>query len=122
MKMKIFLFLFITIIAYSCFNDKIHDKHRLVLNKENIEKFEFYCLDSLIELDRVQIDYILDKIDQAKNKGLIKGIVKQRMKIRLNNGDSIKISLLGNKFKWNKSHDWTFELDIERDYFDNLCK
>ena len=79
------------------------------------------CGENITQLSSEKTAYLIDKINSAKKVGPVKGIVRQRLTIYLNDNDTINIWLLGNWFKWDKSGDWAFELNIDKDYFNQKC-
>jgi hypothetical protein len=119
--MKIVILLIISILVYSCSGKRKVDNHKLILERNNIDKIEFKCADSTVNFNESQITYFIEKVNNAKNKGLIKGIVQNKIKIYLNNGDSINIRLLNKYIKWDKAGDWAYELQIENHFLETIC-
>ena len=120
--MKKLILIFIPILLISCIGLKSDKNHRLILEKEKVKKVILNCGQNRLALDPETTHFIIDKINTAKQFGLLKGIVRQDLRIFLNNTDTINIRLIENKFKWDKSGDWAYELDIADGYFDQYCR
>lgn len=111
----------LSIFLFSCVNFKENKEHRLILNLNDVKKISFQCGSEIIPLSINDEALLIEKINSAKHIGQVKGIVKNNLTIYLNNNDTINVRLLGNKFKWNKSKDWAYELNLDERYFDKLC-
>lgn len=105
----------------SCSGFQENNDRKLNIRKETVKKAIIECGDDSIQLSSDEIASFIDKINSAKQIGPVKGIVRKRLTIYLNNNDTIKIRLLGNNFKWDKSADWAFKLNIDKDYFSQKC-
>ena len=110
-----------SILLISCIGFKENKDRKLNIKKETVQNITFQCGEDTIQLSSKEMDSLIDKINSAKQIGPVKGIVRQRLTIYLNNKDTINIRLLGNWFKWDKSGDWAFELSIDKDYFNQKC-
>ena len=119
--MKKLLFISLSILLTSCFGFKENKDRKLNIKKETVKKATIQCGEDIIILSSDEITSLIDKINSAKQIGPVKGIVRKRLTIYLNNNDTINIRLLGNSFKWDKSADWAFKLNIDKDYFNQKC-
>ncbi|MFL0123002.1 hypothetical protein V2611_14525 [Tenacibaculum maritimum] len=120
--MKNLIIITLSLILTSCFEFKDNKEYRLNLNESEIQKMTYKCGEQIIPLDSEKITYLTEKINSSKHIGPVKGIVRQNLTIYLKNSDTINVRLIGNKFKWDKSGDWAYELDIDDNYFDELCQ
>lgn len=114
-------YLLISCALISCSNTRVFNEHKLTINQSEISKMDLQCFDQTIPLNRHEISFLTEKINHSGDPKLIKGIVNQHLMIYLKNSDTINLRLLGNHFKWNKSGDWAYSLDIDKNYFAELC-
>ncbi len=119
--MKNLLLLFSCVFFASCFRYGENPDHRLTLDQKEVRQMIFQCGDNLVSLDSEETALLVNKINSAIPIGPVKGIVRQNLIIYLHNNDTIKMKLLGNKFKWNKSGDWAYEVDFDETYFEKKC-
>lgn len=106
----------------SCLSYQDNPDHRLVLEKENIKEITFQCFQSeTILLNHEEIDFLIKKINTAKPAGPRKAIITSNLTIYLIDNDSIKIRIDSDYFKWKNSGDWSYQLDIDKDYFQKKC-
>jgi hypothetical protein len=120
--MKNLIIITLSLILTSCFGFKDNKEYRLNLTKSEILKMTYKCGEQIIQLNNEEITYLTEKINSSKHIGPVKGIVRQNLTIYLKISDTINVRLIGNKFKWNKSGDWAYELDIDDNYLDELCQ
>jgi len=119
-KLSIIVLCFILV---SCFSNSNYEKDELRLNLQlkNIEKIIFQCDGNSIELNSQETIMLVDKINSAKGKGMIKSAKNNRLSIYFTNLDTVTIHASGKLFKWNGSGDYAFELDIDENYFNHKC-
>lgn len=111
----------LSVFTFSCIDFKEKKEQMLSLKADDIKEILFTCGETTITLNSGEISYLIEKINSAKHIGPVKGIVKNNLTIYLNNHDTIRVRLLDNKFKWDKSNDWAYELNIKENYFETLC-
>jgi len=119
-KLSIIVLCFILV---SCFSNSNYEKEELRLNLKlkNIEKIIFQCDGNSVELNSQETIMLVDKINSAKGKGMIKSAKNNKLSIFQINMNTVKIHASDNLFKWNGSGDYAFELDIDKDYFNDKC-
>lgn len=116
--MKYIILILIILSFNSCLNFKENPESRLHIEQKDIKSVYLICNNDSIKIESTDL---ISKINSAKSIGLIKGIVRNNLIVCLKNNDTIQIRLIDNQFKWNKSADWTYELNIEKDYFNKIC-
>jgi len=111
----------LSLILVSCFSNYEREDLRLNLELKNIEKIIFQCDGNSVELTSQETIMLVDKINSAEGKGMIKSAKNNKLTIFQINMDTIKIHASDNLFKWNGSGDYAFEFDIDKDYFYDKC-
>ena len=92
------------------------------MTEDEYSKMTFKYRDKTIPLSPENKTYIIQKINSSNQLELEKGSGRQNLIIYLDNSDMITIFLDDDKLKWNKSEVWTHELNIDDDYFEELCQ
>ena len=113
------LFIFSLFPFFGCKEKK---ERKLSLTEDEYSKMTFKCRDKTIPLSPENKTYIIQKINFSNQIELEKGSGRQNLIIYLDNSDMITIFLDDDKLKWNKSEVWTHELNIDDDYFEELCQ
>lgn len=106
---------------FSCAPGEERQDLKLKLKMENVESIAIKCGSELYPVNLEESKYLVDKLNSAEERGMVKGIVNQIVEIYLKNKDTIKIRLLGNSFKWNKSGDYAFNHNIDSNFFIGKC-
>ena len=119
--MKNLVLIVLCFLLFSCFGTKENTAYRLTIDPNEVREITFQCGEEHITLNPADKDLIINKINSAQFRGMVKGIVRQKMTIYLKNNDTLNIRLLESSFKWNKSGDWTYTLDLDKDYLSGLC-
>lgn len=121
--MKRISFIVLSLILVSCFSNSDYQKEdlKLYIQLKNIEKIILQCCGNNVELNSQETIMLVDKINSAKEKGMIKSAKNSKLVIYLTNMDIVIIHTSGNLFKWNGSGDFAFEMDISEAYFRDKC-
>ena len=110
MKQFYFIVGYCLIFLASCLETNLSN-YKFPLDENNIFSGYLILDKHQVELSKNEIKLFISKIQNSKNKGLIKGIVSKKIELITSNNEIITYRLLKNVFKDNFNGDNAFEIN-----------